>query len=495
MEGEPHAADKPELGQPECFPLALRRRVDAGGNILDEPVEPLAADVRPEGQPWKHAKLKLIAGIIGVAYDELRQRERQRARARLIQAVALGCLIAAAFVLFGMQLKRAEERRLAEAALTDANRLIAERRLLHAGNALVTAYRHGMGLPEMERQLRSVRKALVPQIDVFTAAARRIESLAFSPDGKLLGVLGDDGRISIWNLRPEGALLACRLNTGTRPGAMLKFAPSGGYVISAMWDGNLRMWPFRERTTVVTCTSHLRKIRVNAVDVSPDGLLVVSGGDDTTVKLWDPVTWMPIETHLPEHDDLVKSVAFSPDGSLFASAGFDRIVRIFRASDRTEAASIDARDRLNRAVITKNNDTVVAAGMNGSLRILSISERKIRRVYDRAHSDRINDLVLHPDGVSCLTAADDGYVRRWRLSDGEGLLSIEEHGAFATADKPVKVGVLAIAVSPNGRLVATGGNDGVIKIWRSEPEGSENEALERLMGRIGQRVMRAFPEG
>ena len=66
---------------PACsnvFPKAVRFQVDRAGEISNDPAEPIAADAREGKDGKRNALLKLIAGIIGVPYDELRQRERQR---------------------------------------------------------------------------------------------------------------------------------------------------------------------------------------------------------------------------------------------------------------------------------------------------------------------------------------------------------------------------------------------------------------------------------
>lgn len=87
LDGEPNAGS-PEW---ECYPPALRFHLGADGDLdKSRPTEPLAADLRSEGDGRKNAKLKLIAGLLGVPYNTLRQREVVAARRRLmiLQGVA-----------------------------------------------------------------------------------------------------------------------------------------------------------------------------------------------------------------------------------------------------------------------------------------------------------------------------------------------------------------------------------------------------------------------
>ncbi len=73
--GEPGDPDE------ECFPPALRFKLGSDGALTDEREEPIAADARPQGDGKALAKIKLIAGLLGVGFDEIVRRD-QRARRR-----------------------------------------------------------------------------------------------------------------------------------------------------------------------------------------------------------------------------------------------------------------------------------------------------------------------------------------------------------------------------------------------------------------------------
>jgi tetratricopeptide (TPR) repeat protein len=93
--GEPNATDLPNRADEECFPPALRFRLGPDGRLSDARTEPIAADAR-EGKDGKRAaKLKLIAGVLGLGYDALRRREQQRRNRRLF---ALTCAALAGMV-------------------------------------------------------------------------------------------------------------------------------------------------------------------------------------------------------------------------------------------------------------------------------------------------------------------------------------------------------------------------------------------------------------
>jgi len=91
VDGEPYASNDPARADEECFPPALRYRLGADGELSSTPTEPIAADARPGKDGRSNAKLKLIAGLLGVGFDALRQREQHR-RQRQLFAIASGAI-------------------------------------------------------------------------------------------------------------------------------------------------------------------------------------------------------------------------------------------------------------------------------------------------------------------------------------------------------------------------------------------------------------------
>ncbi|MBX2855936.1 MAG: toll/interleukin-1 receptor domain-containing protein [Rhodobacteraceae bacterium] len=124
-EGEP---GHPEL---DCFPEALVREISADGQLMDRRVEPLAADARQVGDGPSRATSKLIAGLLGVPFDEIAKRaERtQRRRTQIFASVALTMtVLAVAAAGFGWlaETRRAQADRNFKAAMSAADNLLME---------------------------------------------------------------------------------------------------------------------------------------------------------------------------------------------------------------------------------------------------------------------------------------------------------------------------------------------------------------------------------
>jgi len=120
--GEPNAGDARE-----CFPPALRFEIEADGQLGQRPAESIAADLRRGKDGATAARLKLVAGLLGVGFDTLRQREahRRNRRMALIASASLAGMTLALVLTAMAWLERDNARQqqvLAEGATRDAQR-------------------------------------------------------------------------------------------------------------------------------------------------------------------------------------------------------------------------------------------------------------------------------------------------------------------------------------------------------------------------------------
>ena len=122
VDGDPNAED-PEAN---CFPLSLRAQYDANGDPLPGDEEPIAADARKQGDGRSLARLKVVAGMIGVGLDDLRQRELQRKQRRMaaitftsLAALAVTAILAISAVIARNDANQRREQAEGEAVWAD----------------------------------------------------------------------------------------------------------------------------------------------------------------------------------------------------------------------------------------------------------------------------------------------------------------------------------------------------------------------------------------
>ena len=118
IDGEPNATDISGREAEECFPPALRFRIGLDGHLSSQRTEPIAADARPGKDGEYNAKLKVIAGLLGVGLDVLKRREVQRRNRRLFKfacAATAGMVLTSGLAVYALLQRGAAQRQTARA--------------------------------------------------------------------------------------------------------------------------------------------------------------------------------------------------------------------------------------------------------------------------------------------------------------------------------------------------------------------------------------------
>lgn len=246
VDGEPNGSDKPG-GPPECFPESVRFRAGPDGKPSSERAEPIAVDAR-QGQDGKdNAKLKVLAGLLGVGFDELRQRDAERRRRQRVWVA--GGLLAVAGSLSGIWAwqERAKNRQ-AQASIRELSQQLAFSYAVRAqqfgekgdaGSAAVYSAQSNMVFPSALAQKNALawlaewRKPT----RVF-AHDDHVQGVAFSPDGKSVLTGGSDARL--WDAEtgePIGKVMRHEY-----PVCAIAFTPDGKSVLTGSDGGPARLW-------------------------------------------------------------------------------------------------------------------------------------------------------------------------------------------------------------------------------------------------------------
>jgi hypothetical protein len=294
-----------------------------------------------------------------------------------------------------------------------------------------------------------------PQRRLLAGRGPAVGSLAFSADGRRLSAQGIDGVVRVWDV--PGGQLRLELPARGDPYSRTCLSPDGTAVAVRTGPQEITVWD--------VATGMPRRVEpanlVQSFAYAPDGRLVVFSARQ--VSVWDAGEgWCEAEFSCPE-EDCPGALTFTGEGTPLAVRGdgvtfrdvrrgqeHSRLrwpgpgrlggVLAFAPDRRTLAVAVDvAEDSFGQAFVGLWD----TAG--GAVRLLS--------------QDWLPGSVqFSPDGRRLVTAKCGLAVQSWDVSTGAEVLTIADHSR----------GLSCVALSPDGRLAATGGVEGEVKLWPAE---------------------------
>ncbi len=238
-----------------------------------------------------------------------------------------------------------------------------------------------------------------------------IESMAYSPDGKTLAT-GSFQEVTLWD---------------TDKGTV-----------------KLRIGGFLDR--------------VVAIAYSPDGKLFATGGgaptEDGEIRLFS-ADGKPVAEIKNGHSDTVFGVAFSPDGKLLATSGADKFVKVFEVPAGKLVKSFEGHTHHVLDVgWTSDGKKLVSAGADNIIKVWDYEKgEKLRDIPGGAK--QVTRLMVVPKTATFVTCAGDAGAKLWNADNGGAVRSFEGGKDF----------LYAVAVSDDGKIVATGGEEGIVRLY------------------------------
>ena len=214
-----------------------------------------------------------------------------------------------------------------------------------------------------------------------------------------------------------------------------------------------------------TLSGHTGK--VNCVAVTP-AAFVLTGSDDETVKVWRGDQVRTIKAH----EGPVRALAVLPDGAHFISGATYRINRRGEAVSSTETLKLWKIDSTGRStqqrtikmgtevqvlsVAALSDERFVVGLDNNEIRLYNVDGRRLHTFSE--HTDEVNALAVTRDdqGAQCIVSgSQDTHVKVWSVASGNVVISCTEHTGA----------VYAVAVTPDGRRILSGGADKTVGMW------------------------------
>jgi sugar lactone lactonase YvrE len=443
----------------ECLPAAVRFHVAASGQLTDQPCEPCAADARPKGDGKANAFFKIVAGLLDVDFDDLKQREkRRRFKNRLVAAFATVLIVTVFYLLFASEEETRRQDFLAncrEAAVEWEASGKLEPACVYLAAAAARLSPAERETPLWREALLHDSRALIQPAETLRRHTNWVSHVVFEPHDRNLISTGWDGALWLWPLpapgqprtlaaAPElqGDMLMCA--TYNRAGDMI--------AVGSYWRALWYIADVSGRRVSRVIATH--RGRINDIAFNSAGTLVATASDDCTIGLWDAQG--NLIRQITGHHAGVKTVCFSTDGDRLLSASLDGTGRIWDVETGAEVARFDLGkdNQMNCAALSPDGQRVATGDFEGHLGVWTAAGKLMFSAA--ADSKRINSVAFNARGDQLLTSSDDGTAKVWNAADGTLLLSLEAHTG----------NVHSAAFNADGTLIATAGRDETVRLWR-----------------------------
>ncbi|WP_414580990.1 AAA-like domain-containing protein [Scytonema sp. PCC 10023] len=284
----------------------------------------------------------------------------------------------------------------------------------------------------------------------------------FSADGQWIASGGTDRIVRLW--KRDGTLVHTLPHNASLYG--VQFSPDSQRVAAAGLDGVVRLWSV-DGTPLATMKGHTAPVW--GVAFSPDGQIIASTSADRTINLWRTNGTL-IKT-LEGHKADVWSVAFSPDGKILASSSVDKTIKLW-SPDGTVIRTLQVGSGPVWGVAFSPDGQILVSGCEDNYVKLWNRSGELLRTLE-GHTAGVQKVAFSSDGQTIASTGNDKTVKLWRR-DGSLLRTFRGH---RTVIRSVAISPVRVMRSDSdqeasalvGQIIASAGEDGIIKLWKSSP--------------------------
>jgi WD40 repeat protein/serine/threonine protein kinase len=295
------------------------------------------------------------------------------------------------------------------------------------------------------------------ELHVLQGGNSPISSVAFSSDGTRVAAWGNDGTIKIWDAN-QGRLTADVAHPGgVGAGA---WSPDDKLLASGHGDGTVAISGTHRGDKLVRLRGGFAPI--TSLAWSPDSTRLASTSSyDYAARIWEVASAKMILGPL-QHGHEALSVAWEPDGRRVATGSIDETVKIWDATTGHEVVTLRGNAHPICSLAWGPAGRLAAGCEDGCVKVWDSIRDQESSAFP-AHAGRAHSVAWSPDGKRVASGGDDGKVRIFDATTRAEVLSIKAHdkgrinGQFGL--------MRSLAWSPDGTHLASAGLDGHAKVW------------------------------
>jgi len=280
-----------------------------------------------------------------------------------------------------------------------------------------------------------------------------LTSMAVASDNSFAACGARDGNIYIWDLA-SGNLVE-QLNGGhTRPVSFIAISPNAQWILSSSFDGTVAVW---DRKNGIISRRFKHADPVWAVAIASDNDTVASADESGRICLWSILSGQQIAPLAVKHRKSVSALAFSPNGQLLLSGGFDDQIMLWDVNSRSVQSVFAERSEVVSAAFDHDGLRFVDGCNDGTIHLFETQHPERNPIKLGSHGGHVWRVAFSPGGELVASGDDDHLLRCWDARTLRPMNSFE-----ATPGE-----MRGVAFLFDGRIVA-GASEHSLKIWNTQ---------------------------
>ncbi|MEH2260144.1 nSTAND1 domain-containing NTPase [Nostoc sp.] len=310
-----------------------------------------------------------------------------------------------------------------------------------------------------------------------------VYGVSFSTDSKIIASGGADGIIKIWD--SNGKFLY-DLTHQKEKFWRLQFSHNGRLLASASINGIVQLWSIESNKNKLINTFSGNHGIIYDISFSHDDKLIASAGEDGIIKIWNTKVQLKqakVENELNMKDFFLKkgnnnaskeykihSLDFEPfDNSKIVYGGNDGKIRLWNVNKINRLENIGNQGEIVTLVrFSSYANVLVSASDKGTINIWNTKSRGNKPLVsfndNKADNNTIYGLDFSPDGRKLASGGNDETVKVWNLDRAIQSPTTKEAFLLESLKGHTK-GVNQLAFSHDGKTIASSSDDGTVKLW------------------------------